>query len=147
MRADVAAFSAVKTFDPPLSALHGLDGHRRDPIRQVPRPRLDGLHLITHLSRARLAAVARQPAAAPPRPGQGPLAFRAAPRAGVRTDGPASGFDLTEAGTQKRLAVYLVRDPHDVPGIARLGPDALCADLATSSPTCSAASGHSSRAR
>jgi formamidopyrimidine-DNA glycosylase len=36
-----------------------------------------------------------------------------------------SGFDLTEAGTQKRLAVYLVRDPIQVPGIARLGPDPL----------------------
>jgi len=35
------------------------------------------------------------------------------------------GFDLTEAGTQKRLSVYLVHDPQDVPGIARLGPDAL----------------------
>ena len=35
------------------------------------------------------------------------------------------GFDLTEAGTQKRLSVYLVADPQQVPGIARLGPDAL----------------------
>ena len=35
------------------------------------------------------------------------------------------GFDLTEAGTQKRLSVYLVSDPQQVPGIARLGPDAL----------------------
>ena len=35
------------------------------------------------------------------------------------------GFDLTEAGTQKRLSVYLVADPQEVPGIARLGPDAL----------------------
>lgn len=39
-------------------------------------------------------------------------------------DGEISGgFDLTEAGTQKRLAIYLVRDVADVPGIARLGPD------------------------
>ncbi len=36
-----------------------------------------------------------------------------------------SGFDLTEQGTQKRLAVYLVRDPMDVPGVASLGPDPL----------------------
>jgi formamidopyrimidine-DNA glycosylase len=35
------------------------------------------------------------------------------------------GFDLTEAGTQKRLSVYLVADPQEVPGVARLGPDAL----------------------
>ena len=34
-----------------------------------------------------------------------------------------AGFDLTEAGTQKRLAVYLVRDPASVPGVASLGPE------------------------
>jgi DNA-formamidopyrimidine glycosylase len=43
------------------------------------------------------------------------------------TDG--SGFDLTEAGTRKRLAVYLVRDPADVPGIASLGPDPLAPEF------------------
>jgi formamidopyrimidine-DNA glycosylase len=36
-----------------------------------------------------------------------------------------SGFDLTEAGTQKRLAVYIVNAVRDVPGIARLGVDPL----------------------
>jgi formamidopyrimidine-DNA glycosylase len=36
-----------------------------------------------------------------------------------------AGFDLTEAGTQKRLAVHCVRDLADVPGIARLGPEPL----------------------
>ena len=37
----------------------------------------------------------------------------------------AGGFDLTEAGTQKRLAAYLVGRVADVPGIASLGPDPL----------------------
>ena len=41
------------------------------------------------------------------------------------TPGEAPGFDLTESGTQKRLAVWLVDDPTKVPGIAALGPDAL----------------------
>src|SRR6185437_9881429 len=41
------------------------------------------------------------------------------------TPGSAPGFDLTEAGTQKRLAVWLVDDPKLVPGIGVLGPDAL----------------------
>ena len=36
-----------------------------------------------------------------------------------------SGFDLTEAGTQRKLAIYVVTDPHQVPGIASLGPDPL----------------------
>ncbi len=58
----------------------------------------------------------------PARPGKSPLAFRL-----VLEDG--SGFDLTEAGTQKRLAVYLVRDPADVPGVASLGPEPLADDF------------------
>jgi formamidopyrimidine-DNA glycosylase len=40
-----------------------------------------------------------------------------------------AGFDLTEAGTQKRLAVYVVADPQEVQGIARLGPDPLADDF------------------
>jgi formamidopyrimidine-DNA glycosylase len=57
----------------------------------------------------------------PPKPGKGPLALRV--RLGDPADG--AGFDVTEAGTQKRLAVYVVADPALVPGIARLGPDPL----------------------
>src|SRR5690606_38558375 len=59
----------------------------------------------------------------PPRPGRNnPLAVRVHLGDGV-------GFDLTEAGTQKRLACYLVPDPADVPGVARLGPDPLADDF------------------
>src|SRR5205814_375653 len=61
---------------------------------------------------------------APPKPGRGPIAVR------VHLDDGA-GFDLTEQGTKKGLAVYVVRDPAEVPGIARLGPDALEVDLST----------------
>ncbi|MBW5423508.1 Fpg/Nei family DNA glycosylase, partial [Streptomyces sp. BG9H] len=39
------------------------------------------------------------------------------------------GFDLTEAGTQKRLAVYVTEAPQEIPGIARLGPDPLAPDF------------------
>jgi formamidopyrimidine-DNA glycosylase len=87
------------------------------------------LHLITHLSRAGWLQWRDALPPAPPRPGgKGPIAVRVhlAPEPSAEPAEPAgAGFDLTEAGTQKRLAVYLVRDPHDVPGIARLGPDAL----------------------
>ena len=73
--------------------------------------------------------MARVAAGRAAQPGRGPLAFRLhlAPEF---PEGPVSGFDLTEAGTQKRLAVYLVRDVNEVPGIARLGPDALALDVA-----------------
>jgi formamidopyrimidine-DNA glycosylase len=60
----------------------------------------------------------------PLKPGKGPIALR------VRLD-DGSGFDLTEAGTQKKLAAYLVTDPAQVPGVAKLGPDAFRADLVT----------------
>src|SRR6266487_6940076 len=85
---------------------------------------VDGLHLVIHLARAGWLQWRDSLPPAPPRPGKGPLAFRLhlAPE---MPGGPVSGFDLTEAGTQKRLAVYLVRDVSEVPGIARLGPDAL----------------------
>jgi formamidopyrimidine-DNA glycosylase len=56
------------------------------------------------------------------RPGKSPIALRTR-----FSDG--SGFDLTEAGTKKRLAAYLVHDPQEVPGIATLGPDPLSPDF------------------
>jgi formamidopyrimidine-DNA glycosylase len=124
IRADVAAFSAVKTFDPPLSAIGGAEITGASRHGKFLDLDISGLHLITHLSRAGWLHWRENLAPAPPRPGKGPLALRLhlAPEL---PDGPVSGFDLTEAGTQKRLAVYLVRDPLEIAGIARLGPDAL----------------------
>jgi formamidopyrimidine-DNA glycosylase len=84
----------------------------------------DGIHLVVHLARAGWLHYREKLPPAPLRPGKGPIALRV-----VLDDD--SGFDLTEAGTKKGLAVYLVRDPAEVPGIARLGPDALAVDLAT----------------
>lgn len=124
-RVDIASMSVLKTFDPPPSALVGrvVTGASRYgkflSVEFADHPG-DELALITHLSRAGWLRWHATASATPPKPGRGPLALR------VHLDavgGP--GFDLTEAGTQKRLAVYLVRDPQEVPGIARLGPDAL----------------------
>jgi formamidopyrimidine-DNA glycosylase len=124
LRADVAAFSAVKTFDPPLTALQGAVIAGASRFGKFLSLDFDGLHLVTHLARGGWLQWRDSLPPAPPRPGKGPLAFRLhlAPEF---PEGPVAGFDLTEMGTQKRLAVYLVRDVQDVPGIARLGPDAL----------------------
>jgi formamidopyrimidine-DNA glycosylase len=125
LRADVAAISAVKTFDPPLVAINGaeIDGAaRHGKFLDID---ISGLHLVIHLARAGWLQWRESLPPAPPRPGgKGPIALRLhlVPEL---PGGPVAGFDLTEAGTQKRLAVYLVRNPLDVPGIARLGPDAL----------------------
>jgi formamidopyrimidine-DNA glycosylase len=124
-RADVAAINAVKTFDPPLSAMYGAEVTGVGRHGKFLDIDVDGLHLIIHLARAGWLQWRDNLSPTPPKPGgKGPLAFRLhlAPEF---DGGPVSGFDLTEAGTQKRLAVYLVRDPMDVPGIARLGPEAL----------------------
>jgi formamidopyrimidine-DNA glycosylase len=130
IRSDVAAFSVIKTFDPPLTALNGLTVTGASRHGKFLDLEVDGLHLVTHLSRAGWLQWREKLSPVPPKPGRGPLAFRLhlAPAFDPdddTADAPPGGFDLTEAGTQKRLAVYLVRDPLEVPGIARLGPDAM----------------------
>jgi len=125
-RLEVAAISALKTYDPAPTAAAGravTDARRHGKFLDVV---LDGdLHVVVHLARAGWLHYREAfPSSAPLRPGKGPVALR------VRLD-DGSGFDLTEAGTQKSLAVYLVTDPQAVPGVARLGPDALAADLDT----------------
>lgn len=120
-RVDVGALSVLKTFDPPTTALHG------QPVTGAQRwgkylgLQAGPLFLIAHLSRAGWLRWSDKLAPAPLRPGKGPIALRVH----LGTPGEAPGFDLTEAGTQKRLAVWLVDDPQLVPGIAALGPDAL----------------------
>jgi formamidopyrimidine-DNA glycosylase len=119
VRVDIAAFSALKTYDPPLSALHGTmveDVQRHGKFLDFSA---SGLHLVVHLSRAGWIRWRDTVPATPPKPSnRSPLAARI-----VLDD--ESGLDITEAGTRKRLAIYLVRDPQEVPGIARLGPDPL----------------------
>ena len=120
-RIDVSAFSVLKTFDPPISVLHGqtVTGANRWGKYlglQVRRPAPDHAPVAGGWLRW-----SDKLAAAPLKPGKGPIALRVH----LGTPGEAPGFDLTEAGTQKRLAVWLVDDPAKVPGIAALGPDAL----------------------
>jgi formamidopyrimidine-DNA glycosylase len=119
---ELGSISVLKTYDPPPSALAGgpVDGvHRHGKFLDVD---VDGIHLVFHLARAGWLRWSEAIPATVIRPGKSPIALR------VRlSDG--SGFDLTEAGTKKSLAAYLVRDVREVPGIARLGPDPLGVDL------------------
>ena len=117
-RVDAPGIHVLKTYDPPVSALAGLE------VEQVGRHGkfldlgIGGLHLVVHLARAGWLQWRESLPTAPPRMGKGPLGLR------VHLD-DGSGFDLTEAGTQKRLAVYVVADVATVPGVARLGIDPL----------------------
>ncbi|MEV8213577.1 DNA-formamidopyrimidine glycosylase family protein [Leifsonia sp. NPDC077715] len=118
-RLSIVAFSALKTFDPPADALHGLtiDGvSRHGKFLDITAGEL---HVIIHLARAGWIRWRDKPPPAPTgRLGKGPLAARL-----VLDDG--TGLDITEAGTKKSLAIYVVPDPSEVPGVARLGPDPL----------------------
>ena len=121
-RIDVASLSVLKTFSPPWTELHGLEvtaaGRHGKHLDLV----CGEVHLITHLARAGWLRWSDALAQTPLKPGKGPISLR------VHLSGP--GFDLTEAGTKKGLAVWIVRDPNDVPSVARLGPDALSLDRA-----------------
>jgi formamidopyrimidine-DNA glycosylase len=119
------AISVLKTYDPPVTAFEGreITGVRRHGKFLDIEADDQDLHLVTHLARAGWLHWRDRLPDGPPRPGgKSPLALRVALETG-------EGFDLTEAGTQKRLAVYVVRNPSDVPGIARLGPDPLADDF------------------
>ncbi|WP_223626244.1 Fpg/Nei family DNA glycosylase [Microbacterium sp. EST19A] len=122
-RASVAAIAALKTYDPPISALQGAEITASARLGKfVVLSCGDDLHLVFHLAKAGWLRWYEALPATLIRPGKSPIALRIA-----LDDG--SGFDLTEAGTKKSLAVYVVRDVHEVPGIARLGPDPLDADF------------------
>jgi formamidopyrimidine-DNA glycosylase len=120
-RVDVAALSVLKTFDPPISALHGQVVTGANRWAKYLGLQCGELHLITHLSRAGWLRWSDKLSPAPLKPGKGPIALRVH----LGKPGEDPGFDLTEAGTQKRLAVWLVDDPMKIPQIAALGPDAL----------------------
>ena len=120
-RAQLTAVHALKTYDPPLSMLEGRTFDAADRHGKFLDLTLGDLHLVVHLARAGWVRWQDRLPDAPPKPGRGPLALRV--RLGDPDDG--AGFDVTEAGTQKRLAIHVVRDPQEVPGIARLGPDPL----------------------
>ncbi|QRY45896.1 Fpg/Nei family DNA glycosylase [Mycolicibacterium boenickei] len=122
-RIDVAALSVLKTFDPATTALHGQTVTGANRWGKYLGLEVGQWHLITHLSRAGWLRWSDKLATTPLKPGKGPIALRVHLGEGV-------GFDLTEAGTQKRLAVWVVADPLDVPQIAALGPDALSLDSA-----------------
>jgi formamidopyrimidine-DNA glycosylase len=122
-RVDISALSVLKTFDPPITALYGHEVTGAARWGKYLGLQVGEIYLITHLSRAGWLRWSDKLAQAPLKPGKGPIALRVH----LTGDEPGHtvGFDLTEAGTQKRLAVWVVRDPMDVPQIAGLGPDAL----------------------
>ena len=112
------SIGALKTYDPPLAALVGatVDGWSRH--GKFLDMAAGDLHLVVHLARA--GWIRWRDRVTEARPSlRGPMALQLELAGGA-------GIDVTEQGTEKRLALYVVRDPStDVPGIARLGVDVL----------------------
>lgn len=125
-RAELAAFSALKTFALPITALLGQDVERVERRGKFLAIGVDGAWLVFHLARAGWLRWYASLPASPAKPGRGPIALRM----GFAADaGEPIGFDLTEAGTQKKLALYVVAALDEVPGIAALGADPLASDF------------------
>lgn len=114
----LVSFAALKTFKIPLEALAGLEVAGVSRHGKFVDVDAQGVHLIFHLARAGWVTWHDEAPPVPARPGKSGLALRI-----VLDDG--SGFSVTEAGTQKHLALYVVESPEEVPGVAALGPDPL----------------------
>jgi formamidopyrimidine-DNA glycosylase len=118
-RVELAAFSALKTYDPPLDVLKGraLAGCERRG-KYLCLSFSGGPWLVLHLARGGWVQWRDQLAAGRAKAGRGPLALRVGFEGG-------SGFEVTEMGTEKRLAAWVVRSPGDIEQVAGLGPDPL----------------------
>jgi formamidopyrimidine-DNA glycosylase len=120
----LASLSAIKTFAPSITEL--VDRHVAEVTRHgkfLDMATVGGPHLVWHLSLGGWVQWSDEILTTRVKPGKSPLALR---MSFVTDDGePAGRMDITEYGTHKRLAIYVVNDPAEVPGISRLGPDAL----------------------
>jgi formamidopyrimidine-DNA glycosylase len=117
-RLDIVFFAALKTFEISPSELHGQTITSASRVGKYLDFTIGDVHLVMHLARAGWIRWRNEAPKLSGRPGHGPLAARL-----VLDDG--SGFDVTEAGTRKSLAIYLVRNAQEIPWVARLGPDPL----------------------
>jgi formamidopyrimidine-DNA glycosylase len=117
-RCELAAIAALKTFDPPLDVLIGRTFTSCTRRGKYLCADLEGTWLVTHLARGGWVKWSESLPTAPARPGRGPLALRVG-----FSDG--SGIDVTEMGTEKRLGIWVVRDPNEIESVATLGPDPL----------------------
>jgi len=117
-RLEVASISALKTYDPPVSALKGATVRRVERRGKYVCMRIGDNWLVLHLARGGWVKWRDSLTANAGRPSRGPLALRVGFAEG-------DGFDVTEMGTEKRLALWVARDPADIEGVATLGPEPL----------------------
>lgn len=123
-RLELTSFSALKTVDPPITEVVGRQVQGWQRRGKFLCLRLDRAWLVIHLARAGWVRWYERLPQARARPGRGPVALRVGVATGDGESG-SPGFDLTEAGTEKRLSLWVVADPERIPAVARLGVDPL----------------------
>jgi formamidopyrimidine-DNA glycosylase len=119
---ELASFAVLKTFDPPADALNGLEVTGVTRHGKFIDIDVSGIHVVVHLAKAGWLRWSDKLPDTRLKLGASNIAARVRLDRG---DGPSVGFDVTEAGTRKGLAMYIVRSPDEVAGIAALGPDPL----------------------
>lgn len=119
---ELASFSALKTVEPPIGELDGRTVTGVERRGKFVCLDAEGLWLVVHLARGGWIRWYEKVPAATARPSKSKIALRA------RMD-DASGFDITEMGTEKRLALWVVRDPSDVEPVQALGIDPLATEF------------------
>ncbi|MET1038444.1 MAG: DNA-formamidopyrimidine glycosylase family protein [Aeromicrobium sp.] len=119
---ELASFAVLKTFDPRAEALHGLEVSGVSRHGKFIDIDVSGIHVVVHLAKAGWLRWSDKLPDTKLKLGASNIAARVRLDRG---DGPTVGFDVTEAGTRKGVAMYIVRSPSEVPGIAALGPDPL----------------------
>ena len=117
-RCELASFSALKTVDPPLQSLVGRVATSCQRRGKYLCFDIDGVWLVIHLSRGGWVKWYDQLPSTRPRPGKGPMQLRVGFEGG-------GGFDVTEMGKEKRLAIWVVDDPNQIENVATLGVDPL----------------------
>jgi formamidopyrimidine-DNA glycosylase len=117
-RLDLVSFAALKTFDPPVTSVNGQVITSIDRHGKFLDLGIGDVHVVLHLARAGWIRWRDNEPQPRTRPTAGAVTARL-----VLDDG--SGFDVTEAGTKKSAAIWIVRSPEDIPQIVRLGPDPL----------------------
>ncbi len=123
-RCELASFAALRTVAPALGDLVGrtvVEVRRRGKFVCVG---CGHLWLVLHLARGGWVRWYDEVPAGTARPSRSPLALR------VGLD-DGSGFDVTEMGTEKRLALWVVGSPEEVGPLAALGFDPLGPDFTT----------------
>jgi formamidopyrimidine-DNA glycosylase len=115
-KARVAHIAALKTYDPPIDELAGRTIERVTRRGKYLEFDTGGVWLVIHLARGGWVKWMDEVPTTPIKPTKSPLALR------IALDNK-SGFDVTEMGTEKRVSVYVVRDPNDIAFVASLGPE------------------------